>query len=126
MADGKNRYAYVGNSPVDRVDPSGEWHCSWRNPCILGCNIFYLNTGCVLFLVGIFAWQATSCLLCLACIYTGMIFFAWQCVQQCVSFVFILTSVRYLQEPAICVPGLGRICRWCYDPYSTSSNRRRG
>ena len=29
MVDGANVYAYVGNNPVNSVDPSGRWHCGW-------------------------------------------------------------------------------------------------
>jgi RHS repeat-associated protein len=45
MVDGPNLYTYVGNNPVVRTDPTGEWfhcwslhlHVGWSDPAFCGC-----------------------------------------------------------------------------------------
>jgi len=50
MADGTNRYAYVGDNPVNRVDPSGTHCCSCWEYILLSyrwCRTHHTDWGCV-------------------------------------------------------------------------------
>jgi len=87
MADGTNRYAYVGDNPVSRVDPSGrERWWSWM------CRALILALRGVYESLGIAAFVAAAVGVCVGL--TGF-WLSWACGFIVAIIASITTDIAY-------------------------------